>query len=328
MPQHADAIAARPREPKEMIGEGTFGKVYLVRSSSGEQVVLKESEAIGLSTVEKEAMLNEALILKRLQHPAIIAYRRAYIRGDVFCIEMEWATGGDLRSFIKTRRHEKRWLTETTIARHLWQLTSALAYCHKQNLLHRDLKTANIFLDALDHIKVRISAARSTSQLRRTSPARVTSQLGDFGISKILSSTQARPSSFISPPPKPLTTRAPRLQAKAMTQCGTPLYMCPEMCEGLPYTSAADVWALGCVLFEMMSLSAPWVEQMRKAGGAGGGWTGLMHRIATETLDVEALRGRYSDGICTVLSALLTKDPMRRPALRHVLTWPLAHSSS
>ena len=117
------------------------------------------------------------------------------------------------------------------------------------------------------------------------------------------------------------------LQAKAITQCGTPLYMCPEMCEGLPYTSAADVWALGCVLFELMSLSPPWVEQMRKAGDAGGGWTGLMHRIATETLDVDALRGRYSTQICTVLSALLTKDATRRPALRHVLTWPVLRAT-
>ena len=76
-----------------------------------------------------------------------------------------------------------------------------------------------------------------------------------------------------------------------------------------------------------MSLSAPWVEQMRKAGDAGGGWTGLMHRITTETLDVDALRGRYSTQICTVLSALLTKDATRRPALRHVLTWPVLRAA-
>ena len=203
MPQHAKAgIAARPT--REMIGEGTFGKAYLVRSSSGQQVVIKESEAIGLSTMEKEAMLNEALILKRLQHPAIIAYRQAYIRGDMFCIEMDWAAGGDLRSFIKKRRHEKRWLTETTIARHLWQLTSALAYCHKQNLLHRDLKTANIFLDALDHIKVRTRRTQHLSCRSLLTGSCDVSQLGDFGISKILSSTQARPSSFTSPPPNPL----------------------------------------------------------------------------------------------------------------------------
>lgn len=196
MPHHANAgVAAQPRE---MIGEGTFGKVYLVRcSSTGKQVVLKESETIGLSDGEKEAMLNEALILKRLQHPAIIAYRQAYIRGDMFCIEMDWAAGGDLRSFITKRRNEKQWLAETTVARHLWQLTSALAYCHKQNLLHRDLKTANIFLDALDQIKVRIRTQLSPSP--RLTCSFDVSQLGDFGISKILSSTQARPGSSPTP---------------------------------------------------------------------------------------------------------------------------------
>ena len=164
MPHHANAgVAAQPRE---MIGEGTFGKVYLVRcSSTGEKVVLKESETIGLSDEEKEAMVNEALILKRLQHPAIIAYRQAYIRDGMFCIEMDWAAGGDLRSYIRKHRNEKRWLPETTVARHLWQLTSALAYCHKQNLLHRDLKTANIFLDALDQIKVRIRMHARTQPL-------------------------------------------------------------------------------------------------------------------------------------------------------------------
>ena len=99
------------------------------------------------------------------------------------------------------------------------------------------------------------------------------------------------------------------------------------MCEGLPYTSAADVWALGCVLFELMSLSAPWVQQMRKAGDTRGGWTGLMRRITTEALDIDALTGRYSDGICTVLSALLTKDATHRPALRHLLEWPVLQAA-
>ena len=52
-----------------------------------------------------------------------------------------------------------------------------------------------------------------------------------------------------------------------------------------------------------------------------------MQRITTETLDVGALRGRYSDGLLSVLSALLTKDASRRPALRHVLTWPVLRAT-
>ena len=194
MPHHANAgVAAQPRE---MIGEGTFGKVYLVRCpSTGEKVVLKESETIGLSDEEKEAMLNEALILKRLQHPAIIAYRQAYIRGGMFCIEMDWAAGGDLRSYIRKHRNEKRWLPETTVARHLWQLTSALAYCHKQNLLHRDLKTPTSFWMRSIRSKCVSACTHALSPSPRLTCSFDVSQLGDFGISKILSSTQARPGS-------------------------------------------------------------------------------------------------------------------------------------
>ena len=224
------------------------------------------------------------------------SYRQAYIRGGMFCIEMDWAAGGDLRSYIRKHRNEKRWLAETTVARHLWQLTSALAYCHKQNLLHRDLKTANIFLDALDHIKVRICMHARSSASRRGSPALLTCRSWETlasrrsclrhrrALAAHITLAKAPGLCLFSHASAFANLRPRHQQAKATTQCGTPLYMSPEMCEGLPYTSAADVWALGCVLFELMSLSAPWVEQMRKAGDAGGGWTRLMQRITTESI--------------------------------------------
>ena len=78
---------------KKMIGEGTYGKVFLVRASSGEPSVLKECDMAGLPQTEVEATLNEVRVLKRLQHPNIVAYKQAYIRADTLCIEMEWAAG-------------------------------------------------------------------------------------------------------------------------------------------------------------------------------------------------------------------------------------------
>ena len=56
-------------------------------------------------------------------------------------------------------------------------------------------------------------------------------KIGDFGISKILSS-----------------------KSKAMSIVGTPSYISPELCEGKPYNAKSDVWALGCVLYEMCTL--------------------------------------------------------------------------
>ena len=85
----------------------------------------------------------------------------------------------------------------------------ALEYVHGRKILHRDLKSQNIFLTANNTIK-----------------------LGDFGISKVLENTNDQ----------------------ALTVQGTPYYMSPEVCESKPYNYASDVWALGCILYELCTL--------------------------------------------------------------------------
>ena len=86
------------------------------------------------------------------------------------------------------------------------QITLALQYIHSEKILHRDLKTANIFLTSQDVLKV-----------------------GDFGISAQLEHT---------------------LDMKH-TCVGSPYYMSPEVCCDKPYNNKSDVWALGCVLYEL-----------------------------------------------------------------------------
>ena len=81
-----------------------------------------------------------------------------------------------------------------------------------KNILHRDIKTQNIFITQSGILK-----------------------LGDFGISRELSSTNA----------------------KAQTACGTPYFMPPEVCLGKPYDHKADVWAVGVILYEMITLKKP-----------------------------------------------------------------------
>jgi NIMA (never in mitosis gene a)-related kinase len=85
----------------------------------------------------------------------------------------------------------------------------ALEFVHRKKILHRDIKSSNIFLRSNGSVK-----------------------LGDFGISKILEHTVDA----------------------AVTFVGTPYYMSPEVCENKPFTFKSDVWALGCVLYEMCTL--------------------------------------------------------------------------
>lgn len=89
------------------------------------------------------------------------------------------------------------------------QLCLALKHVHDRKILHRDLKSQNIFLMKNGMIK-----------------------LGDFGIARVLKHTTEM----------------------ARTAIGTPYYLSPEICENQPYNNKSDIWSLGCILYEIMTL--------------------------------------------------------------------------
>lgn len=122
---------------------------------------------------------------------------------------MEFCECGDLASAIKEKKKAGGTFTEEEILNWFIQICIALEYIHGRKILHRDIKSQNIFLTSNGTVK-----------------------LGDFGISKLLESTNEA----------------------AMTVVGTPYYMSPEVCENKPYTFKSDVWALGCVLYELCTL--------------------------------------------------------------------------
>ena len=121
-------------------------------------------------------------------------------------IVMVYCDGGDIYTKIKSAKGKN--FPENTIVDWLVQMALALLYLHERKILHRDMKTQNIFL--------------KNGKIR----------LGDFGIAKVLDSTR----DF------------------ANTCIGTPYYMSPELFKNQPYSYKSDVWALGCVLYEMCNL--------------------------------------------------------------------------
>lgn len=117
------------------------------------------------------------------------------------------------------RAKVKEHFRERTVLRWSVQLFQALEYLHGLLLIHRDVKTANLFLTKSGVLK-----------------------LGDFGVAKRFQTTSSDPGSR--------TTATP---------VGTPLYMAPEVLRMEPYSMAADNWAAGCCLYEMCALRPAFV---------------------------------------------------------------------
>ena len=128
-------------------------------------------------------------------------------------------------------------------------------------------------------------------------------KLGDFGLAKIIEATCAL----------------------VKTQCGTPIYMSPELCMGQDYNRGADVYALGCILYELMTLTMPWADVQYNAAG---GFSAFLKKIASSSLDLTKCKQRYSLELCNLLAALIHRNPRNRPALKQVLQMDLVAAAA
>ena len=102
-----------------------------------------------LTTKEKQNALNEVRILASIQHPSIVGYKEAFLESseNMLCIVMDFADDGDLYQKIQKCRKEKKMLMEDEIWRIIVGTVSGLQKLHDLNIFHRDIKSANVFLD-------------------------------------------------------------------------------------------------------------------------------------------------------------------------------------
>ena len=127
---------------------------------------------------EKKDALLESTILEKLDHPNIIRFKEIFIMKKPklsLCIVMDYADGGDLKSKIASQKG--KFFEETQIIDWLTQISLAIKHIHDRKILHRDLKSQNIFLTKNGLIK-----------------------LGDFGIAKCLNFTMEMAKTFIGTP--------------------------------------------------------------------------------------------------------------------------------
>ena len=247
------------------------------RKRDSSLVVVKELYQQEMTEEDRRASMNEIRVLSMLRHPNIIAYYDSFtvdseglredniLNAGSLMIVMEYADGGTLHDFIS---QQQLYLSEREVLRLFSQVALALHHVHGHNILHRDLKTANILISGSDNCKIL--------------------KLGDFGISKVLSS-----------------------KSKAETIVGTPSYLSPELCEGKPYDKKSDVWALGCVLAEIACL--------RKLFDASN-LPALVLKIMRGTH--EPIPGQYSERLHTLIKSMVNGNPLRRPDMNEIISQP------
>ncbi|XP_051258817.1 serine/threonine-protein kinase Nek5-like isoform X2 [Dicentrarchus labrax] len=150
------------------IGEGAFGKAFLVRDKGGggdRQCVVKQINLRKMSAREKEASQKEVTLLSKMKHPNIVAFIGSFQDGGSLCIVMEYCDGGDLMKKMNLQRGV--FFTEQQIVDWFVQICLGLKHIHDRKILHRDIKAQNIFL----------------------TNGGMKAKLGDFGIARMLNNT-------------------------------------------------------------------------------------------------------------------------------------------
>ena len=133
----------------KLLGKGVFGMVYLVkRVIDGQIYAMKQVKISQLTDKERDNALNEIRILASLSHKNIIGYKEAFFdeNSKTLNIVMEFADDGDMSKKIKYNLKHGLLFRENIIWNYLIQTLEGLNYLHEKKIIHRDLKSANLFL--------------------------------------------------------------------------------------------------------------------------------------------------------------------------------------
>lgn len=197
----------------------------------------------------------------------VISYKEAFFdeKDSTLGIVMEYADNGDLYQRIVEHKKAAIFFEESEIWRILIQLVKGLKALHDLKILHRDLKSANVFLQKDGSAK-----------------------LGDLNVSKV-----AR-------------------RGLGYTQTGTPYYASPEVWKDQPYDNKSDIWSLGCVLYEMITLRPPFrAENME----------GLYNKVIKG--QIHRIPERFSSDLDTIVRLLIQVQSENRPSCDQILKHPI-----
>ncbi|XP_010547503.1 PREDICTED: serine/threonine-protein kinase BCK1/SLK1/SSP31-like [Tarenaya hassleriana] len=206
----------------KLIGRGTFGSVYVASNrETGALCAMKEVEIFPDDPKSAECIKQleqEIKLLSNLQHQNIVQYYGSEIVEDRFFIYLEYVHPGSINKYIRDHCGA---MTESVVRNFTRHILSGLAYLHSKKTVHRDIKGANLLVDASGVVK-----------------------LADFGMAKHLTGQRADLSLKGSP-----YWMAPELMQAVM-----------QKDNNSDLAFAIDIWSLGCTIIEMFTGKPPWSE--------------------------------------------------------------------
>ncbi|KAJ8608326.1 hypothetical protein CTAYLR_009416 [Chrysophaeum taylorii] len=223
-------------EPRDLrrvaaLGSGTFGRVSLVVTPERQVYALKQMQKKQILECHQERnIMNEKNLLAACsQHPMVLELVATYQDRDCVYMLLELVQGGELWSLIYEKKAETRELRRggcgcfATRAASFYAacVAEALSYVHGRGIAYRDLKPENLMIDAKGYVKVI-----------------------DFGFAKVV----------------PWDDAKGRHHAKTYTVCGTPEYLSPELVQSRGHDRAVDLWAFGCLIFELLAGRTPFAD--------------------------------------------------------------------
>ncbi|CAG8324589.1 unnamed protein product [Penicillium nalgiovense] len=280
----------------DKIGCGSFGIIRKVkRKSDGFILCRKEINYIKMSQKEREQLTAEFNILSSLRHPNIVAYyHREHLKAsqDLY-LYMEYCGGGDLGMVIKNLKKANKYAEEEFVWRILSQLVTALFRCHYgsdpaevgSNILGPPPKPSGL----------KGKQGQVTILHRDLKPENIflgsdnTVKLGDFGLSKQMQSHDF-----------------------ASTYVGTPFYMSPEICAAEKYTLRSDIWAVGCIMYELCQKEPPFNARTHIQ---------LVQKIREGKF--APLPDYYSPELKNVIGSCLRVNPDHRPDTSALINLPI-----
>eukprot|EP00842_Homolaphlyctis_polyrhiza_P007023 jgi/Hompol1/90/HPOL_005220-RA len=269
-------------QPLEAVGSGSFGIIRKVRRlHDGKVLARKEIDYRKMTEKEKKQLVAEVNILRELRHPNIVRYYERFVdrKNSLIFIVMgylwanldmwtEYCEGGDLAAVIRRCKKEGRFIPEDVVWNLLSQLLLALQECHMSDR-HPTILHRDIKPDNVFLDKL------------------LNVKLGDFGLSRMVDNPE---SDF------------------AKTFVGTPFYMSPELVQESRYNAKSDIWALGCLIFELCALEPPFQANTQQA---------LTAKIKAGK--TAALPSQYGQELRRVIQAMLTVDHEKRPSTQDML---------